>query len=480
MRHCAKLPSPPVSDAPESPVLLDHVPPGPRRAPLAELLVLAAPTVAQMISYAIMQYTDTVMLSRVGDLQALAASNAGGLCFALTALGFGTCLLVNTLVSQSYGAKKFARCGPWMWQGVWFGLIFGLLFIPLAPLGGPIMSLLNHEPALVSLEATYVWIVMPFTVVRMVGVAAGQFLLAINYPNRTLIAALVGVGTNILANWILIFGHLGFPALGLAGAAWGTVIGGIAETATLFAFASAPRFREKYNTLAWHFHKADFFRLLKLGLPSGAQMTADVTAWTLFSFGVMATFGTMTMAANAYMFRYAVISFMPAFGISAAVTALVGRYLGAGDPETAEKRANLGFFVVASYMLFCGVIYFTFGRQLIGTFTDDPEILAMGTTLMTILAIYQFFDAMYINYLGALRGAGDTFIPSLVTIALCWGFMLGLGWLTAVYLPRFGYLGPWYVTLTYGVLLGGFMFLRFRHGAWKRRALEGQNDAGHG
>ena len=473
---CAMADEPPLSRL--EPLPSEQAIPARPVRPLAELLILAAPTVAQMISYSLMQYTDTAMLSRVGDLDALAAANAGGLCFALTSLGFGTCLLVNTLVSQSYGAKRFERCGRWLWQGIWFGLLAGLLFLPLAPLGGPIMNVLGHEPALVALEATYVWIVMPFTVVRMLGVAAGQFLLAINRPNLTLVAALVGVGANIVLNYLLIFGNLGFPELGLAGAAWGTVLGGIAETAVLFIFAFAPSRRETYGTTQWRFHGRDFVKLLRLGLPSGTQMTADVTAWTLFSFGVMATFGTPTMTANAYMFRYAVISFMPAFGISAAVTALVGRYLGAGDPDTAEKRAHLGFFVVAGYMLFCGVIYFTFGGWLIGVFTDDPDILKMGTTLMVILAIYQFFDAMYINYLGALRGAGDTFLPSLVTIALCWGFMLGLGWLVAIYLPRFGYLGPWTVTVVYGVLLGGFMFLRFRTGAWRR--LPRESDDGHG
>ncbi|MEL7237797.1 MAG: MATE family efflux transporter, partial [Planctomycetota bacterium] len=255
--------------------------------PLWELLVLAGPTVAQMLSYTLMQFTDTVMLSRVGDLEALAAANAGGLAAALTGLGFGAMWLVNTLVSQSFGRGDYARCGRYLWQGVWLGVIFGAVVGPLAFIGGPVMTLLDHEPALVKMEATYLWIVLPFTVLKLVGLAGGQFLLAIGRPNRTLLAALFGVAVNIVANYALIFGNLGCPALGLVGAAWGTVIGQLAEAALLWVFVLSPKIRAKFGVLDWKPRRAPFGQLLRLGLPSGMQMTADVTAWTLFSFGVM-------------------------------------------------------------------------------------------------------------------------------------------------------------------------------------------------
>src|SRR5205807_827303 len=142
--------------------------------------------------------------------------------------------------------------------------------------------------------------------------------------------------------------------------------------------------------------------LIGVGVPSGVQIVADVLAWSLFGMWVMGRFGTNNMAANTYMFRYMVLSFMPAFGIATAVTALVGRYIGRKQPDVAARRAHLGFVVTAVYMMTCGLGFFLGRNVLIRLFSQDPEVLRIGAMLLVFAAVYQFFDGMYIVYNGAL------------------------------------------------------------------------------
>jgi len=201
---------------------------------------------------------------------------------------------------------------------------------------------------------------------------------------------------------------------------------------------------------------------LKLRMPSGLQFFSDVLAWALFLSFVIVRFGTGALAANNYMFRFLMVSFMPCFGLSAAVTALVGRYVGAGRNDIAAQRAHLGFKVATCYMLSCGLMYFFARRPLMHLFTHDPEVLRIGTTMLIFAAIYQLFDSMFIIYNGALRGAGDTFIPSIVTGLAVWTIMLCGGYVMARFFPQLGVAGPWTLASIYGAFLGVFMLTRFR------------------
>jgi len=281
-----------------------------------------------------------------------------------------------------------------------------------------------------------------------------------------------GVGMNVLAAWALIFGRLGFSAHGVLGSAWGQNIGVCVETGVLIACVIAPSVRKRFNSLDWPPRRAEMGALLRIGIASGGQLIADVLAWTLFGLWVMGQFGTTAMAANTFMMRYMVVSFMPAFGISVAVTALVGRYIGAGRPDIAMKRAHLAFAVSAAYMTVCGLLFFLGRNQLIGLFTQDPKVRATGATLLTFAAVYQFFDAMYIVYSGALRGAGDTLVPAVATAGLCWGINVFGGFGVARCCPRLGPAGPWALATAYGIILGLFMYRRFARGQWAEIRLD--------
>ena len=207
--------------------------------------------------------------------------------------------------------------------------------------------------------------------------------------------------------------------------------------------------------------------LLRLGIPTGFQLSCDILAWSVFMLVIIARFGTPALSANAFAFTYMHVGFMPALGVGSAVTALVGKYIGMGRPDIAERRAHLGFVVVAIYMLVCGLCFFLFRHDLIRLFSNDPEVLRIGAVILTFVAAYQIFDAMFVVYSSALRGAGDTLVPTLVQITLVWTIVVGGGALAVRYAPAYGVSGPWTVASFFGALLGIYLLLRFRRGRWK-------------
>ncbi len=438
------------------------------RSPLVELLLLALPTVAQMASYTIMQFIDTLILSRLGATPPTAASNSGILVFSPIALGMGILVLVNTMVSQNFGRGDFAKCGQYLWQGIWLGVVFGLGLLPLSLAARPIFAGFHHPAAQAAMEATYFRITVLSSPVKLISMTIGQFLLGINRPNVLTIAAVIGVSINAVAAWCMVLGHGGFSSWGIAGAAWAQNIGVVCELTTLVAISFGKEIRRKFNAMDARLRWEEMKTLIRIGLPSGLQTFSDLLAWSIFCNLVLGMLGPKAMAANAFMFRYLVAGFMPVVGISAAVTALVGRYIGRGEPDVAARRAHLGFAVTLVYIGICGVVYIVWRRALIELFTDDPEIIRIGGIYLIVAAIYEISDAMYLTYMGALRGAADTLAPSVVGAVLCWTITVGGGYCAARFAPGLGYGGPWMVACVYGWVLGSYMLIRFSKGKWRR------------
>jgi MATE family multidrug resistance protein len=443
-------------------------------SPLLELLSLAAPTVAQMASYTLMQFIDTWILAKAGGAGGAggvtaptAAANSGMLAFSAISLGMGVMFVLNALVSQAYGRRDPSECGRYLWQGIWFAVGFSLLLIPVSSAGPAVFHWMGHTDDLIRPESIYLRIVLDAAFLKLAATAVEQFLMGINRPTAVAVATVLGVTVNAVAAWIIVLGRLGFSPHGVAGAAVAQNIGVGTELLCIAIAAAIPRIHGSINLTEWTPRPKEMLMLLKLGIPSGIQIVAEVLAWSAFSMWVMAPFHTQAMAANIFVFRYMSVSFMPAYGFSVAVTALVGRSIGMGRPDLAVARANLGFKVTCLYMVICGILLFSFRRQLIGLFTTDPQVLATGAKLLIFAAVYQLFDAVYIIYNGALRGAGDTLVPAIVTGTLCWTITVFVSHWIATTWPQLGPIGPWISASAYGMILGTFIVTRFAQGRWK-------------
>lgn len=448
---------------------LENSPGADRLAPaLAELLKLAAPTVAQMASYTLMQFIDTWMLAHLGTGAPTAAANSGMMSFSVLGFGMGVLWIVNTLVSQAFGRRDESECGRYMWQGIWFACAYAILLAPAILLARPMFAAFGHPAIEVRFETDYYQIALSGAIFKLLGTALGQFLLAVDRPAPVLFSAAWGVAINIIAAWTLVFGHFGLPSLGVSGSAWAMNVGTACETAALAFFVFRPDVVERFNVLDWQLRWPAMRALLRFGLPSGLQWVMDILAWSLFANAIIGIVGPEAMAANTFMMRYMIVSFMPAIGISTAVTALVGRYIGAGRPDIAVRRAHLAFALTAGYQVSCGVVFLLARRQLLKVFTSDAAVLRIGELYLIYSAVYQLFDSLYINYNGALRGAGDTLVPAVVTGVLNWGINVTGGFFVAKYFRSLGPGGPWLVATCYGAILGAFIFVRFQRGKWRQ------------
>lgn len=376
-------------------------------------------------------------------------------------------LVVNTLVSQSFGRQDLRATGQYLWQGMWFGMAFGLLTLLLYPFAEKLFLLMGHEPRMAALEAEYLKVCALAGWAKLLTIALSQFLLGLQRPTIVFIGTLVGVFANLFFNWLLIYGNWGFPAMGVAGAAWGTNAAVLCELLVMGLYIARPSFASVYNTFDWRVRWNQLATLLRVGIPAGFQLICDIAAWTVFMNVIVARFGTAALSANSFAFTYMSVCFMPAVGVGAAVTALVGKYIGMGRHDLAERRAHLGFAVSAIYMMLMGLVLFIWRFSLIGIFSPDPDVQRIGATILIFVACYQLFDAMFLVYVGALRGAGDTMVPAVVQAVLVWTMVVGGGFLITHFATQHGVAGPWIIASLFGAILGLFLLLRFRRGGWK-------------
>jgi len=453
---------------------------------IGEVVRLAIPTVLNMTGYTIMQFADGLMVSWVGP-EALSAQLGGGIsAFTCMCFFLGTLSVVSTFASQNLGAGRPERGARYGWQGLWLAWTAAACLVPLFLLAPYFFNRLGHTPEVTRLETLYFRIMLGGAVFMMSSRALGSWFVGMHRPAVVLVAGVVANSVNVAANWVLIFGHLGFPRLGLAGAGLGTVIGFVVELSILGGvFLFSPLASEFHTRRAWRLDRRAMRDLLRVGTPAGAMFLGELVMWTTFMIVIIGRLGTDAMTASAILNRYFHLCFMPALGVAAAVTAIVGRHCGAGRPELAMRRAHAGFLLIESYMLGMGTVLWLGRTAFVGIFNglelewggslgvtlggtiNNPDIQAMATSVFIFLLLSQAFDAMNVTFIGALRGAGDTFWPGVIQLVLAYGLGLGGAAFVAWARPEWGIAGPWAAVTCYITVLGCVMWGRFLRGRWR-------------
>ena len=454
---------------------------------IGEVLRLSWPAGLSMLNRTAMQFVDGLMVSGLGPT-VLSAQLIGSLT-ALVPESFatGTLTVVNTYVSQNLGAGRRGRCGQYVWAGLWLALAACAIVAPMALLGGPLFRALGHVEQ--GLEAMYfrymllsIFLTLPARVIE-------QFFYGVHRPRTVLAASLVANAFNVLADYTLIFGKFGFPAWGLEGAAIGTVVSWGLQLAILAGvFFSAGMNRQYGTRRVFSASLGQVRELVRIGYPAGLGFLNDILPWTVFMAVLVGAFGPAHRAASTIAMRYMPLSFMPVVGISIAATAVVGRYIGQGRKDLARRRAHAAVGLGIAYMSACGLAFFLFRYPLVRLFVNESvsaEVspaqtgelveltVRLGTYVMICAAVFQFFDALGIVYIGALRGAGDTFWPMVLTAATSWSMIIGGGYLMVRFVPQWGSIGPWITASACVVVLGVLMARRFESGVWQKINLLG-------
>lgn len=438
---------------------------------LRTLLTLAWPVVLARATQSVVGFNDAWMVAPLGE-QELAATTTGALdTFALIILPMGTAFIVQSYAAQLAGKGRAADSRRYAWYGLAIAAVAMLVALLAWPLLPMIIGELDAEPRVRSLMTEYVQIRL-LSVGAAVGMEVyGNWYAGLGNTRMQLIGGVVVMVSDIFLNWVMIYGHLGFPAMGVAGAAWASTIGtwigfGLMAWCYRRGIGGVPRQVGPLG-LKW----AELRRMIRFGLPNGINWFLEFAAFMLFVNVVVVDLGTSSLAALNVVIQINSVSFMPAFGMASAGAILAGQAIGAGLHDQVPGIVKLTMRVTAAWQVGIGLLYLIAPAALIGMFAPDDmpavELIAVGTVMLQISVAWQVFDACAITLSEVLRAAGDTAWPMFARLGLAWVLFVPAGVVSVMVLDG-GEVAVMLCLVIYIAALAGILAWRFRRGAWRK------------
>jgi MATE family multidrug resistance protein len=438
-----------------------------------ELARVALPLVISAGSLSLMYFVDRVFLTW-HSLDAVAAAMSGCvLHFALCSLFLGTLHYINTFVAQYEGAGNPGRVGAALWQGIYLALGASLFVAAIGPLAGRLFDWLGHDLSLRPLEAQYFSLLCYGSAALFLQIPLACFYSGRGRTQVIMWVNLTSMLVNAVLDYVLIFGFGPVPALGIAGAALGTVLANVVAlglyAAAIWCWADARR----YSLLsAWRLDSELLSRMLRFGLPNGAHLFLDVICWTLF-IHLTGLMGTEHLAATTLAFNVNNLAFVPMLGIGTAISTLTGQRIGEGKPHLAVRTTQTAFGWTSVYMLVCGAAFVLAPELILLPYKlglEKPDDFAavhdQVVLLLRFVAVYSWFDAMTIVFGSSIRGAGDTRFSLVLTAGSGWLLMVVPTWLAWRHTsdPMFW---AWTAATANVIFLGIGFLVRFRGGRWQ-------------
>jgi MATE family multidrug resistance protein len=469
------LPLPPVRELTESTAVeprADGTPAALRPGSFRELMSVAVPLVLSSGSLSLMIAIDRLFLTWYSE-DALAASlPAAALHWTVMSAFVGLINYGNAFVAQYEGAGRKDRVSASVWQGIFLAIAAGLVFLTLFPLAPFFFAQGGHAPEVQHYETLFFRTLSCGAVPMLVTFAFACFYSGRGKTRVVMCVDFLLAAVNIALDPCLIFGLGPFPRLGIVGAGLSTVI---AYTVAVGAYVVLSfKHRDSIEYEFWKNIGIDrelLRRLLRYGLPTGLQMAAEISAFTVFLV-LIGRLGKAELAATNLAFNVNMLSFVPMVGLATAVMTLVGKRVGETRPELAARTVWLAAGTTAVYMLFFAVMFVVFPKVMLRPFTGGnatEELAGIEHTVIVLLrftAVYTFFDGMALVFAFAIRGAGDTRFPFYYTLVSAWLVMVAPTW----WIVKTGHGGLnacWAACSTYICLLGTVCFLRFLYGKWK-------------
>ncbi len=379
-------------------------------------------------AFALMIFTDRYFLAQLGPVYMAAALGGGVAWYFSISLLNGILAYATALVAQYLGANELHKCSRVITQGI----IMAIASTPLLILFGfamrNIFAGMGHAPDQVELEKTYYTILMFTSVTILIKVCLSTFFSGIGRTRVVMVCDVLGILLNIPLSWCLIFGKAGLPALGIAGAAYGTVISTVFTILIYLLFYLAKENRELFKiNSSFVFDRGISGRYLRLGFPSGLEMFLNVAAFNLFLL-MFQSYGIAEAASATIVFNWDILSFVPLLGLNIAVMSMIGRFVGAGDMHRANEVTTAGYILGLGYSLFLALNFLVFRDVLVELFIfyeeSAAEIRSLARYMMVGLSCYVLCEGMLQVATGVLRGAGDTRWVMWASTSLHWAMLV--------------------------------------------------------
>lgn len=379
---------------------------------------LAWPVVLAEMGWVLMGIVDIRMVGPLGPAAIGAVGNGTLLFMWIVMPGFGTLLALDTFISQSYGAGRIDECHRWLFAGVQLAAMLAVIVTGLALGAVALLPHLGFHPAVLAEMQPYMWHLTWSVGPLLAYVAFRRYLQALHIVRPVAVALVLANVLNWLANWLLVTGHLGLPALGVVGSAYATV----ASRLFLAVFCGVLIWRRERARPSgmWDVPFAiDWTRIraiVRLGAPAAGQLLLEVGVFAVV--GMFAGFITPeAAAANSIVLNIIAFIFMVPYGIGTAAAVRVGHAVGRRDPDGARRAGWAAIVMTLMAMVMSALLLASGPDWLIRAFTSEFAVIEIGLGLMLVAAIFQLFDGLQAVTTGALRGLGDTQRP------MIWNFV---------------------------------------------------------
>ena len=436
-----------------------------------EILQIAVPLILSTGAHGLQMFTDRAFLANFEPITMPAAMQAGMIAFTVVSLFQGTIGYVNTFVAQYDGSKQYDRIGHAVWQGIFLAIFAGIVMLLLIPFSDAFFSFLGHAPDIQHYETTYFKIICFNGAPSLIAIAISSFFTGRGRTKLVMYITLFYTALNVGLDYCMIFGHLGFPAMGVSGAAWATVISSVIGVVLYIYFYFAPSYRAKFSTLKGC--RPDFpllVRIIRYGLPNGLHFFLTMICWALFVF-LAGKIGEDEMLATSTAMQINSLSFMPMIGFAMAVSTLVGRRLGENDPKLAQRSTWSAFVMTMAYMTILAIGFIAIPNIFMMPFmmSNTEALIAikpMIRILLCFVSVHAIFNTANMVFSSALKGAGDTRFVMLTSTALCYTLMAIPSWF-AIYKYKMGIYSIWAFSTFYVLVMAVVYFVRFQKGKWK-------------
>jgi len=411
------------------------------------LLRMAVPMVVSQGAFALMIFTDRWFMAQLSPTH-MAATLGGGVAWYFTLSLFNGILSYATAMTAQYlGAGDLHKCSRVISQGILMSLACIPIFLVVGGILKYMFAWMGHADELLALEETYYVIMTGFSVLMLIRTCLSCFFSGIGRTNVVMFCDVAALIFNVPLTWALVFGHLGLPAMGIAGAAYGSVLSMVFAIVLYGAFYLARDNREKFAIAqSLVFDRGIARRYLRLGFPSGMEMFMNIAAFNLFLL-MFQSYGIVAAASATIVFNWDILSFVPLLGLNIAVMSMIGRFVGARDMTRTNEVTSAGYILGLGYSLVLATCFIVFRNTLVDVFIfhDDQAdaIRQLSRYMMVGLGIYAFCEGVLQVAAGVLRGAGDTQWVMRASVTLHWSMLVMEYFIIKVwdFGPRVAFLG---------------------------------------
>ena len=436
-----------------------------------DVLRLALPLIISTASMTIMSFVDRVFLMSHSQLEFAAAMPSGMVHFTLLCFPLGLAAYVNVFVAQYHGAGQPGRIGAAVWQGVRIGMYCTPLFMLAIPMAPYAFALIGHSADVMAHEIIYFQVLTLSSGAAIIGAAMSAFYTGRGKTGTVMLVDVVANSLNIALDYALIFGYWGLPEMGIAGAAWATVISQWLKVAIYWYLMSNKDHRRTYGfDTGRRFNMVLMRRLFHYGGPNGLQMLVEMGSITLFLL-LVGRLGNDAMAATNLAFNVNTVAFLPMMGMGLAVSTMVGQQLGRNRADLAAKATWTAVRMTAIYAGTLAIMYavvpdlFLLAHAWGVNAVEFDRLREPTIVLLRFVAVFCLFDMLQIMFSSAIKGAGDTRFILLTTIIVSpmpviagWVGIRWYGW---------GLQWCWLVITLWITSLGIIYCLRFLQGRWR-------------